>query len=369
MQNPYFCSRFIHQYKLAMNLFSTKIIDWYLTNKRDLPWRETKDPYKIWISEIILQQTRVVQGYDYYIRFINRFPNVKALAEADEDEVMKYWQGLGYYSRCRNLHEAARTIAHMECFPNTYEEVRKLKGVGDYTAAAICSFAYDLPHAVVDGNVFRVISRWMGVEEGIDTTAGKKTFTALANELMDYSRPALYNQSIMDFGALQCTPSSPNCLFCPLSDSCVALQKNMVHLLPYKKHHTKINNRFFYYFFTQSGKFTFLHKREAGDIWQNLYEPPLIEMPHQVSEEQILASKEFSELFKGCTIENIHIIQKGIKHVLSHRCIHTMFFSTKIRNNDVISGNYQMIALCKLDDFPVSTLVSRFFSLHLAPKH
>lgn len=185
-----------------MNRFAEKLITWYEVNQRNLPWRETKDHYKIWISEIILQQTRVAQGYDYYCRFIQRFPDVFSLAEADEDEVMKYWQGLGYYSRARNLHAAARSIAGMGKFPETYEEVRKLKGVGDYTAAAICSFAYDLPCAVVDGNVYRVLSRWIGIDEQIDSTKGKKLFAGLADELLDKKRPALYNQAIMDFGAI-----------------------------------------------------------------------------------------------------------------------------------------------------------------------
>lgn len=226
-----------------MSLLGDKIIDWYKDNGRNLPWRNTKNPYKIWISEIILQQTRVAQGYDYYCRFIERFPDFQTLAEADEDEVMKYWQGLGYYSRARNLHEAARSIAEKGTFPDTYPEVRNLKGVGDYTAAAICSFAYDMPCAVVDGNVYRVISRWMGVEEPIDTGAGKKVFAALADELLDKEQPALYNQAIMDFGALQCVPSSPSCMLCPLSDSCVALQKGLVEELPRKVHKTKVSNR------------------------------------------------------------------------------------------------------------------------------
>ena len=186
-----------------MSRFGETLIRWYQENKRDLPWRDTKDPYKIWISEIILQQTRVAQGYDYYCRFVERFPDVFSLARADEDEVMKYWQGLGYYSRARNLHEAARSIAARGAFPDTYEEVRGLKGVGDYTAAAICSFAYGMPCAVVDGNVYRVLSRWLGIEEPIDTGKGKKLFAALADELLERSAPALYNQAIMDFGAVQ----------------------------------------------------------------------------------------------------------------------------------------------------------------------
>ena len=206
-----------------MNIFSEKLIAWYAENKRELPWRNTTDPYIIWISEIILQQTRVAQGYDYFLRFIHRFPDVRALAEAPEDEVMKCWQGLGYYSRARNLHAAAKSMNGI--FPVTYEGVRALKGVGDYTAAAICSSAYGMPYAVVDGNVYRVLSRYFGIDTPVDSAEGKKLFAALADEMMDKSQPAVYNQAIMDFGAIQCTPQSPNCLFCPLADSCSALKE------------------------------------------------------------------------------------------------------------------------------------------------
>ena len=214
------------KYFCGMNNFSKTLLDWYAENKRDLPWRNTTDPYLIWISEIILQQTRVAQGYEYFLRFIKRFPDVASLAAASEDEVMKYWQGLGYYSRARNLHAAAQSMKGV--FPKTYAEVRALKGVGDYTAAAICSFAYDMPYAVVDGNVYRVLSRYFGIDIPIDSTEGKKTFTTLAEEMLDKSRPADYNQAIMDFGAVRCTPQSPDCLFCPLSGSCQALSEGKV---------------------------------------------------------------------------------------------------------------------------------------------
>ena len=198
-----------------MNNFSEILINWYREHKRELPWRESSDPYLIWISEIILQQTRVVQGYDYFIRFIKRFPDVTSLAEADEDEVMKFWQGLGYYSRARNLHAAARSMNGV--FPKTYPEVLALKGVGEYTAAAICSFAYNMPYAVVDGNVYRVLSRYLGIETPIDSTEGKKLFASLAGEFLDKSRPAVYNQAIMDFGAIQCTPQNSRLPFLPFS--------------------------------------------------------------------------------------------------------------------------------------------------------
>lgn len=214
--------------------FSNTIEKWYQEYKRELPWRESADPYVIWISEIILQQTRVVQGYDYFMRFMKRFPDVATLAQADEDEVMKYWQGLGYYSRARNLHAAAKSMNGV--FPKTYPEVRALKGVGDYTAAAICSFAYNMPYAVVDGNVYRVLSRYLGIDTPIDSTEGKKLFAAVADELLDKKNPALYNQAIMDFGAIQCSPQSPNCMFCPLASGCSALAGGMVAQLPVKQH-------------------------------------------------------------------------------------------------------------------------------------
>ena len=237
-----------------MNEFTKTIVEWYEENKRELPWRESADPYLIWISEIILQQTRVAQGYDYFLRFIKRFPDVQTLAAADEDEVMKYWQGLGYYSRARNLHAAAKSMNGV--FPKTYPEVLALKGVGEYTAAAICSFAYGMPYAVVDGNVYRVLSRYFGIDTPIDSTEGKKLFAALADEMLDKKHPAVYNQGIMDFGAIQCTPQSPNCLFCPLAGGCSALSKGLMTKLPVKQHKTKTTNRYFNYIYVRAGAYT-----------------------------------------------------------------------------------------------------------------
>ncbi len=348
-----------------MNQFAERLIEWYRMNKRDLPWRETKDPYKIWISEIILQQTRVAQGYDYYCRFVNRFPDFISLAEADEDEVMKYWQGLGYYSRARNLHTAARSIAEAGKFPETYEEVRKLKGVGDYTAAAICSFAYDLPCAVVDGNVYRVLSRWMGIDEPIDRTKGKKLFAALATELLDRTRPALYNQAIMDFGALQCVPSSPSCMFCPLNDSCVALKEGKVDALPYKQHKSKILPRFFNYICIRAGEYTYIRKRAGDDIWKNLYEFPLIETPESVDELQLFATDQFLTLSHGKTVKNMRLIDKNVKHVLSHRIIYANCYEVTLETDDCELPGYLRVRVDDLHKFPVSRLVSRFFSLIL----
>lgn len=350
-----------------MTFFGSRLIGWYKENGRDLPWRQTKDPYKIWISEIILQQTRVAQGYDYYCRFIGRFPDVRSLARADEDEVMKYWQGLGYYSRARNLHAAARAVAEKGSFPDSYEEVRKLKGVGDYTAAAICSFAFGLPCAVVDGNVYRVLSRWLGVDLPIDSTQGKKYFRELADELLDKERPALYNQAIMDFGALQCTPSSPQCMSCPLSDSCVALQKGLTDKLPVKQHKTKVSDRFFHYLFIHSGNSAFIHKRSGEDIWKNLYEFPLVETAMPLDEAGLLRSEEWARMFGGCTVRQVALVEKDVKHVLSHRVIHASLYTVEIGDEDVPGGGYQKVPVADFHKFPVSRLVSRFFSLILKP--
>lgn len=306
-----------------MTVFSRVLLDWYAEHRRELPWRETKDPYRIWISEIILQQTRVVQGYEYFLRFVERFPDLAALAEADEDEVMKYWQGLGYYSRARNLHAAARSMNG--AFPRTYEGVRALKGVGDYTAAAICSIAYDMPYAVVDGNVYRVLSRYFGVEVPIDSVQGKKLFASLAQEMLDEKHAALYNQAIMDFGAIQCTPQSPSCMFCPLADSCSALATGKVALLPIKQHRTKTTDRYFTYIYMCVGGQMLLRKRTGNDIWRNLYELPLIETDHQMTVEELLLASELKEL--GTDVEPmVRPLQIGVKHVLSHQIIHADFY-------------------------------------------
>lgn len=349
------------------NLFAANLLDWYKEHKRDLPWRETTDPYRIWVSEVILQQTRVAQGYDYYCRFVRRFPDVEALAEADEDEVMKYWQGLGYYSRARNLHAAARTVVRMGGFPETYEAVRGLKGVGDYTAAAICSFAYDMPCAVVDGNVFRVLSRYLGIDEPIDSAKGKKLFLALAQEMLDKSRPSLYNQAIMDFGALQCVPASPSCMSCPLAEACAAFREGRVADLPCRQHKTKTRDRHFIYLYVRAGECTFLRRRGTGDIWQNLYEFPLIETLSPLSEEELLASASFASLFGKAEAGRVSLVGKQVKHVLSHQVIYTDCYVVELADEKSELSGYQRVREEDLHNFPVSRLLSRFFSLILKP--
>lgn len=348
-----------------MNQFAPLLIDWYEHNKRELPWRQTQDPYKIWISEVILQQTRVAQGYDYYCRFIERFPDFHALAQADEDEAMKYWQGLGYYSRARNLHEAARSIDSQEYFPKTYAEVRALKGVGEYTAAAICSIAYDMPYAVVDGNVYRVLSRWMGVDTPIDTSEGKKIFAALADELLPKETPGLYNQAIMDFGALQCVPVSPKCEVCPLMDSCVAFRKGLVGELPKKKRKTKVLDRHFIYLYIHTSGCTFLYKRPAGDIWQNLYEFPLLEPDRSLSEEELFSFPEFQQLLSQCEVKLVRRMGQRVKHVLSHRVIYADCYEVEVTEKSLLPEKYQRVPVADLYKFPVSRLLSHFFSVIL----
>lgn len=313
---------FVHYSTIAMHDFSHILEQWYDTHGRDLPWRSTRDAYRIWISEIILQQTRVEQGMDYYLRFVRRFPDVRSLAEASEDEVLRIWQGLGYYSRARHLHEAARRIENMGAFPTTPEGLLALPGVGEYTAAAIGSFAYDLPMAVVDGNVFRVLARYFGIDTPVDTTAGKREIRLLANEMLDIHEPGKYNQAIMDFGALQCVPSHPSCDECPLVESCSARSCGMVDLWPQKSRRTKVKDRFFTYIYLRDTcNRTLVHKRVENDIWRGLYEWPLIES------ETSLPVEEVQKLFPQARLT---LFLQGVQHQLSHRLLHIDFYLAEV---------------------------------------
>lgn len=339
--------------------FARLLIEWYHEHKRDLPWRNTNDPYLIWISEIILQQTRVAQGYAYYQRFIERFPNLESLAASEENEVLKYWQGLGYYSRARNLHQAAISVNGV--FPVRYEDILKLKGVGIYTAAAICSFAYNQPHAVVDGNVYRVLSRFFGVNEPIDSGKGKKIFASLAHDLLDKVQPALYNQAIMDFGALQCTPLSPDCTVCPFKNRCFAFNHNMVSSLPIKQNKTKTSERFFYYLLIRDNGNIYLNKRTENDIWKNLYELPLIESNIALAVDDFIRKQEFASIFKENSVVNVRLLNKT-KHVLSHRIIYADFYELEAQDikMDFLS-KYTRLNMADLELYPVSRLMHNFF--------
>lgn len=342
-----------------MKNFNIILINWYHQHKRTLPWRDITDPYRIWISEIILQQTRVAQGYAYYQRFIERFPDVASLASAQEEEVLKYWQGLGYYTRARNLYAAAKSMNGV--FPSTYEGIRALKGVGDYAAAAIASFAFNMPYAVVDGNVYRVLARIFGISDPIDGTIGKKKFAALAQELLDKKDPGTYNQAIMELGALQCVPVSPDCTKCPFMKVCKACQDGKVSVLPVKKHKTKTRNRYFHYLYIDSGRTTFLHKRGGKDIWENLYELPLIELEAAADAQELSKTKEFQALFK--TLPKLpvpRLLGKPKKHILSHQVIYASFFEVKLSPGATLSPAYKKIQKSDIYQYAVSRLVHAF---------
>lgn len=307
-------------------IFSKTLISWYLDNKRDLPWRNTTNPYLIWLSEIMLQQTRVAQGLPYFLAFTKAFPTVFDLAKAEEEQVLKLWQGLGYYSRARNLHATAKHIAFTlnGNFPDNYKDLLKLKGIGEYTAAAIASFSYNENTPVVDGNVFRVLARYFNINTDIASTSAKNEFTQLASELIDPKNPALFNQSIMEFGALQCVPKNPDCTICPLNDSCLALLQKKVTELPVKLKKTKVRNRFLnYLLIIDNEKKSLANKRTEKGIWQNLYEFPLIETEQLESEEkiQLLIEEKYSE-----TNAIILLKSNDILHKLSHQNLHIRFW-------------------------------------------
>ncbi len=305
--------------------FSQNIINWYHINKRDLPWRNTRDPYLIWLSEIILQQTRVDQGLPYYLKFSEQFPTVGSLAKASEEKVMRLWQGLGYYSRARNLHAAAKEVITRfgGKFPAAYDDILSLKGIGEYTAAAISSFAFDQPHPVVDGNVFRLISRYYGISDPIDKPKTKKIFTELAGDLMKGFPPHDFNQAIMEFGARQCKPASPDCSNCPLNLSCHAYKLNLVSTLPVKENKTKVRDRFFHYLIIESKNSFYIRKRNEKDIWQGLHDFPLIEAKKKITPASFIKSKELSAYSKEITFTTI---SEPYEHLLSHQKIHARFY-------------------------------------------
>ena len=298
--------------------FTTTILQWFRKNGRALPWRETRDAYAIWLSEIILQQTRIEQGRPYWERFMQRWPTVGDLAAATEDEVLREWQGLGYYSRARNLHKAAQQIVARGKFPQTLEDIKTLKGVGDYTAAAIGSIAFGLPAAVVDGNVYRVLARHYGIDTPINTTEGKRVFASLAQDLLPSDEASAYNQGMMDFGAIQCTPHNPDCMSCPLMETCVALREGKVDELPVKQKTLKVKERKLTYIYIRYKGLSAIHQRGKGDIWQGLYEPWLTET----------------------VPEGARLIRKNVKHVLTHRIIYADFWLWEPDQQPVLPEDY-----------------------------
>lgn len=318
-----------------LNDFTPALLKWFDAYGRELPWRQTRDPYAVWLSEIILQQTRVEQGRPYWERFMQRWPTAEALAHASEDEVLRQWQGLGYYSRARNLHFAAGQIVAMGGFPQTIEGIRSLKGVGDYTAAAIGSIAFDLPVAVVDGNVYRVLARHFGIDTPINTTEGKKEFTALAQSLLPPKEASRFNQAMMDFGATQCTPQSPRCLLCPLQDGCVALREGRVGQLPVKLKTLKVKERRLTYIYIRCQGQTAIRRRPAGDIWQGLYEPWLTD-----------------SIPSGAVL-----LRQNQKHVLTHRIIYADFWLWETDEKPSIPDEYIWIDEADIERYALPRLV------------
>lgn len=338
-----------------MNTISLKIIDWYNHHSRSLPWREINDPYKIWLSEIILQQTRVDQGLPYYLKFVDIFPTVIDLANAEEDAILKLWQGLGYYLRARNLHTTAKIIRdeYNGIFPTKYDDILALKGVGEYTAAAITSFAYNLPYSVVDGNVYRVLSRIYDIDTPIDSTEGKKLFKELAQELLVKDQPGLFNQAIMEFGSQQCCPTSPNCDICPVRLECLSYQNETIKERPVKYKKTKVQNRYLYYFVYHTDEYLIVKKRNNKDIWQGLYDFPLIEKGKEANEVSI--TKEFK-------IANNNILKiTKFKHILSHQRIHATFILVNfIPEKDQWESDWELISYDNLKTFPLSRLIDKY---------
>lgn len=376
--------------------FANTIISWFRENGRALPWRETRDPYAIWLSEIILQQTRIAQGWEYWERFMAQYPTVEDLAAAHEDEVLKLWQGLGYYSRARNLHTAAKQIVALGHFPDTLEGIKQLKGVGDYTAAAIGSFAFDIPAAVVDGNVYRVLARYFGIDTPINSTQGKKEFAALAQSLLpsskasdsllsfspasdfqsSFSLVAAYNQAMMDFGAIQCTPQSPKCLLCPLAETCEAMRTNRVAELPVKQKTMKVKTRHLSYIYIRCKGETAIHRRGEGDIWQGLWEPfnasDIAEACASPSSAQAsLSSTKFStsltklssfkkELAADLHLSNVDALQllaQDVKHVLTHRILLADFYLLETDAHPQLPDDYIWIKEEEIEDYGIPRLI------------
>jgi len=347
--------------KETLDFFAKNLIDWYLDNKRDLPWRSTKDPYFIWLSEIILQQTRVAQGTPYYLAFTSAFPDVKSLAGAPQEKVLKLWQGLGYYSRARNLHTAAKYIVSELSgeFPDTYEGLLDLKGVGDYTASAVGSICFDLPTAVVDGNVYRVLSRLFGIATPINTTQGVKDFKALAQQLLDTSNSGTYNQALMEFGARFCVPQNPSCEQCIFQHKCDAYKNKQVANLPVKLKKLKIKKRYFNYIVVLSKEHqTILRQRTSKGIWQQLYEFPLVETQKEVDQIQLKEAPQCIEILTTNAIDSLTLYQeKSVIHKLSHQHLYTRFWIAETK-----SKLPQGVPIEKIDHYAVPVLISNFIS-------
>lgn len=344
--------------------FSSILFKWYRTNARDLPWRNTTNPYHIWVSEVILQQTRVVQGISYYNRFIECFPTIQSLAQANIDDVMRVWQGLGYYTRARNLKAGAIQVIEQYNgnLPKTYKELLRIKGLGAYSAAAIASFAFGEAVPAVDGNVYRILSRIFGIFTPIDSTSGKKEFFALANELISRTEPGRFNQALIDFGALQCTPKSPACPNCPFSAYCYAYKNNLVAVLPIKRKKKLPVERFFYYFLIKHKGHTFIKRRQENDIWHSLYEFPMIETTATLGHEQLIKRIGSLNFLSGSTVKVLSISQP-IRHLLSHRTIWATFIILEIDSpNYILLNDYFMVPIDGVSHYSFPRLIDVYMA-------
>ena len=356
-------------FKAELSIFmdvSGRLIEWYEENKRDLPWRNTKNPYFIWLSEIILQQTRVNQGLQYYERFVENFPTIELLAKAPLDKVLKFWQGLGYYSRARNLHQTANTIVetYNGIFPHNYKELLKLKGVGAYTAAAIASIAYGEPVPVVDGNVIRVFTRLFGITGDVRKEITKKEVFQLSEKFIDQQNASVYNQAVMEFGALKCTPVQPKCTTCPLLNLCFAYQHQKVLEIPFKSPAKKQSTRYFNYLHVQNNDHLFIVQRTNKDIWHSLYEFPLIETSINAEPAEIIQHKNWTKWFQNTNVE-FSLYDKKFKHVLSHQIIHARFFKVKIVDHYFKTPrDWIRIGYSELENYAVPRLIDRFLKAH-----
>ncbi len=350
-----------------INDFGSRIVNWYEKNKRNLPWRNTSDPYKIWLSEVILQQTRVEQGMDYYLKFVNRFPDIFSLERAAQNEIYKMWQGLGYYNRANNLMAAAKTIVdkYQGVFPETPEELIKIKGIGPYTAAAISSIAFGFPQAVVDGNVFRVLSRIFGIATPINTGKGKKEFEILANELLKNNQAATFNQAVMEFGALYCKPKNPDCTRCIFFSDCIAARLNKVQQFPVKKSKVMVRNRYFYYLFievnTANKAAFYLKQRDKKDIWKNLYDFPMLESESRINPIEAMENPLVKAIFSGQKF-SIRSISNEYRHQLTHQKIHAVFIHLIVDKNSkqLSEKTILLVNQNELINYPVPRLLERY---------
>ena len=348
-----------------MTQMQSILLEWYEKNKRDLPWRNAPTPYQVWISEIILQQTRVSQGYDYYMRFTEQWPTIADLAQATEEEVLKMWQGLGYYSRARNLHKCAKQVVEQYNgqFPSDINALKKLQGIGNYTAAAIASIAFNEPYAVVDGNVYRVLSRWFDIDIPININEGQQIFAQLADTMLNRELPGIHNQAMMEFGALYCVPKNPDCQNCPMQAHCLAFAHGTVAERPVKLDKVKVTTRYFNYLVIKVDDGIYLHKRSDKDIWKNLYDFPLIESKEPFSVEQIVNSEEFNKIM-GSNDFTLAKVSPIYTHKLTHRTIIAQFIEIKLSKElgEIETKNIFLAREKDVARYPIPRLIDLYFN-------